>query len=465
MKVFGVTGWKNAGKTGLMTRLIAEFCARGLTVSTIKHAHHTTDVDAPGRDSHRHREAGAHEVLLASPRRWALMHESRDAPEPPLHDLLPRLSPVDLVLIEGYKSSPHGKVEAWRAVNGKPPLVTRNKTVHMIAADSPLPKNPLPNNPVPVLDLNDTVAVADAIADRVGLPTLAGPHPTAFDTVVVLDWSARNAPSPAEPSAGAIWMAVARGGAAQCSYHRTRSAAMTALTALLHSERTAGRRVLVGCDFPFAYPRGFARGLTGQDDPLGVWDVLSEQITDDDINRSNRFEVAAQINRRFPGVGPFWGCPPAQATADLPVKGTVRHGHGLPERRAVERSLPGTQPCWKLFTTGSVGSQALLGLARLNALRAQFGADVAVRPFQDHSAPIVLAEVFPSLITPTIQSLRHVGEIRDCAQVRILAQALWALPPAQLDAMTRAGCPVEGTILGVGQADALDQAAFRGYRT
>ncbi|MFT6229333.1 MAG: molybdopterin-guanine dinucleotide biosynthesis protein MobB, partial [Paracoccaceae bacterium] len=103
MKIFGVAGWKNSGKTGLMERLVAEICARGITVSTIKHAHHAFDVDQPGKDSHRHRVAGAREVLLASGKRWALMHELRDVPEPPLADLIAHLSPVDLVLIEGYK--------------------------------------------------------------------------------------------------------------------------------------------------------------------------------------------------------------------------------------------------------------------------------------------------------------------------------------------------------------------------
>jgi molybdopterin-guanine dinucleotide biosynthesis protein MobB len=119
MKIFGVAGWKNSGKTGLMERLVAEICARGITVSTIKHAHHAFDVDQPGKDSHRHRVAGAREVLLASGKRWALMHELRDVPEPPLADLIAHLSPVDLVLIEGYKRADHPKIEAHRAETGK----------------------------------------------------------------------------------------------------------------------------------------------------------------------------------------------------------------------------------------------------------------------------------------------------------------------------------------------------------
>ncbi len=163
MKVYGVTGWKNAGKTGLMERLVAEITARGFTVSTIKHAHHDTDVDQPGRDSYRHRTAGAQEVMLASPRRWALMHELRDQDEPQLDDLLARLSPVDLVLIEGYKRAPHPKVEAWRSAVEKPPLATRNTTIRALATDQPM------ETALPLLDLNNAAAIADFILQQVGL--------------------------------------------------------------------------------------------------------------------------------------------------------------------------------------------------------------------------------------------------------------------------------------------------------
>ncbi len=163
MRIYGVTGSKNCGKTGLMERLVAEFCARGLSVSTLKHAHHSTDVDQPGRDSYRHRQAGAHEVLLASPHRWALMHELRDAPEPPLSELLTKLSPVDLVLVEGYKSAPHPKIEAHRAETGKPLLSPANPSIRAVAADSAV------GTALPRFDLNDTAAIADFIAREVGL--------------------------------------------------------------------------------------------------------------------------------------------------------------------------------------------------------------------------------------------------------------------------------------------------------
>ncbi len=164
MKIYGVTGWKNAGKTGLMERLVAEFTARGLRVSTIKHAHHTTDVDQPGRDSHRHRVAGAQQVLLSSPHRWALMTELRDDAEPPLSDLLGHLAPVDLVLIEGYKRESHPKVEAWRSENGKLPLAGDNPTIRAVASDIALPDLDRPR-----LDLDDTAAIADFIAQDLAL--------------------------------------------------------------------------------------------------------------------------------------------------------------------------------------------------------------------------------------------------------------------------------------------------------
>ena len=163
MRLFGVVGWKNAGKTGLMERLVTEITGRGISVSTVKHAHHTFDVDHPGKDSFRHRAAGASEVLLASRNRVALMQELRDAPEPPLADLLTRLSPVDLVLIEGYKRDAHPKVEAHRAESGNPLIAPGDPTVRAVASDVPLELDR------PVFDLNDTAAIADFILSEVGL--------------------------------------------------------------------------------------------------------------------------------------------------------------------------------------------------------------------------------------------------------------------------------------------------------
>lgn len=163
MRIYGVVGWKNAGKTGLMERLVTEITGRGHSVSTVKHAHHSFDVDHEGKDSHRHRVAGAREVLLASRSRFALMHELRDAPEPTLDDLLTRLSPVDLVLVEGYKRDGHPKVEAHRAVTGNPLIAPDDPTVRAVASDTALDLDR------PVFDLDDTRAIADFILSEVGL--------------------------------------------------------------------------------------------------------------------------------------------------------------------------------------------------------------------------------------------------------------------------------------------------------
>lgn len=164
MKLYGITGWKNCGKTGLMERLVTEFTARGLEVSTLKHAHHDTDVDQPGTDSHRHRIAGAQEVVLVSAHRVAIMHELRGAPEPSLVALLARMRPVDLILVEGYKREVHPKIEAHRAAANQPLIAPQDPTIRAVACDVALDID------VPVFDLDDTQAIADFIARDLGLP-------------------------------------------------------------------------------------------------------------------------------------------------------------------------------------------------------------------------------------------------------------------------------------------------------
>ncbi|MBF9044492.1 molybdopterin guanine dinucleotide synthesis [Rhodobacterales bacterium HKCCE4037] len=276
-----------------------------------------------------------------------------------------------------------------------------------------------------------------------------------FDTIVMVDWSARSAPSPAKPTKDAIFIGIARDGFLASSYQRTRHAAMRFLTGLLDGELRAGRRVLAGFDFPFGYPRGFARAVTGSDDPLTLWAHLAEVIEDDDRNRNNRFDVAEDFNRLFPGVGPFWGCPPTRETEVLPAKGSLRHGHGMAERRVVERELPRAQPCWKLFTTGSVGSQVLLGLPHLHALRVHYGDALSVSPFQPADTPIVLAEIYPGLIDAAIKRRVRDGEILDRAQVRLVARAFSRLPAAHLATLLQEGDAEEGWILGLGAENAL----------
>ena len=169
MKVIGIAGWSGAGKTTLLTRVMSCLVARGLRVSTVKHAHHAFDVDQPGKDSHTHREAGATEVLVSSATRWALMHELRGEPEWTLHALLQKLSPVDLVLVEGFKRDPFPKLEIHRIANGKPLLQPADPHIIAIACDTPLP-----GAAVPVIDLNDIEGIVDVLLKHaVPLPRAA----------------------------------------------------------------------------------------------------------------------------------------------------------------------------------------------------------------------------------------------------------------------------------------------------
>src|SRR4051794_25291102 len=138
MRVIGLAGWSGAGKTTLLTRLIPYFLAQGLRVSVIKHAHHSFDVDVPGKDSWQHRQSGAVELLVSSAQRWALMHELRGAGEPKMPELLARMSCVDLVVVEGFKREPHRKIEVHRAANGKPALFPDDSGIVGIATDTAL---------------------------------------------------------------------------------------------------------------------------------------------------------------------------------------------------------------------------------------------------------------------------------------------------------------------------------------
>src|SRR6516164_991437 len=158
MRVFGLAGWSGSGKTTLLTALIPELVSRGITVSTLKHAHHTFDVDHPGKDSWRHRQAGAREVMISSQNRWALMHELRGAAEPTFEELVRRMSPVDLLLVEGFKHHPHPKMEVYRPSLGKPLLHPEDPLVVAIASDEVLPELSLP-----WLPLSDISAVATFI--------------------------------------------------------------------------------------------------------------------------------------------------------------------------------------------------------------------------------------------------------------------------------------------------------------
>ena len=158
MRIIGLAGWSGSGKTTLLAKIIPRLVARGYTVSTVKHAHHGFDVDTPGKDSHTHRMAGATEVLVASGKRWALMHELRGTPEPSIYDLLAKMSPVDLVLIEGFKSAHHTRIEVYRKDVGKLPFHPENPRVAGIVSDTPFP-----NARCPVVDIDDVEGVVALI--------------------------------------------------------------------------------------------------------------------------------------------------------------------------------------------------------------------------------------------------------------------------------------------------------------
>jgi molybdopterin-guanine dinucleotide biosynthesis adapter protein len=160
-KVLGVVGWSGSGKTTLITKLIPVLSGRGLKVATLKHAHHNFDVDVPGKDSYEHRKAGACEVLVSSARRWVHMHEVADGQEATLAQLLRRLSPCNLVLIEGFKTERHPKMEVFRKAAANSPLHPDDHRIVAIASDQEFPAAG-----VPVVDLNDTEAVADLVCER-----------------------------------------------------------------------------------------------------------------------------------------------------------------------------------------------------------------------------------------------------------------------------------------------------------
>jgi molybdopterin-guanine dinucleotide biosynthesis protein MobB len=169
MKIFGLAGWSGSGKTTLTARLLPELIGRGLSVSTMKHAHHSFDIDQPGKDSYVHRMAGASEVLVASASRWALMHEHRGASEPVAAELIRHMTPVDLLLIEGFKREPHPKLEIYRKANGKPLLHPDDPHIVAVASDIALPHSPLP-----ILSIDDIPAIADFIVRHCELKAKTG---------------------------------------------------------------------------------------------------------------------------------------------------------------------------------------------------------------------------------------------------------------------------------------------------
>ena len=171
MKIFGLAGWSGSGKTTLVVRLLPELISRGFSVSTLKHAHHDFDIDKPGKDSFQHRHAGASEVMVTSARRWALMHENRNAPEPGVEEITARMTRVDLLLIEGFKRHAHPKLEVHRPAAGHELLCRNDPNIVAVASDAPLLDVALP-----VLDLNDVSGIADFVTAHLKLDAKAVTH-------------------------------------------------------------------------------------------------------------------------------------------------------------------------------------------------------------------------------------------------------------------------------------------------
>lgn len=261
----------------------------------------------------------------------------------------------------------------------------------------------------------------------------------------MVDWSGGNDTGP-KPCADAIWSASAQDGkAAQPLYHRNRQALEGWLKTEIQGSLAAGVRLLVGFDFPFGYPTGFAKAVTGQSDPFALWTYLAELI-EDTPKQNNRFDVAAELNRRFPGIGPFWGNGLKRDIADLPRKGLTRDGHGMPERRVAEKRAKGAFPLWQLSGAGAVGSQTLMGLPVLHRLRLAFSGQVRVWPFEPLDGAVAFVEIWPSLIVGPAPK----GWIKDAWQVAEVARMVSGLTPQDLAGVLNVDAPEEGWIFGLG---------------
>jgi precorrin-8X/cobalt-precorrin-8 methylmutase len=285
-----------------------------------------------------------------------------------------------------------------------------------------------------------------------------------FDSYLVVDWSSNGTPKTGKDS---IWLAlVGRDAHPVLENPATRTDAIARIEALIAGEQAAGRRVLAGFDFPFGYPAGFSRALGAHATWREVWAKIHSEVSDGADNTNDRFDAAARLNALFPGEGPFWGNGLKRDIDGLPRKLPPGFGDTLPVRlRHAETQARGAQEVWKLSGAGSVGGQALVGIAALEGLRARIGASVwPFEPWEGTANP-VLAEVFPSLI-----DIPHVpGRVRDAIQVESLARALCAIDRdgrlgAMMDAARRQPADVlahEATILGLGHEAVLSRALHR----
>ncbi|WP_371810272.1 gephyrin-like molybdotransferase Glp [Ruegeria sp. HKCCD8929] len=268
---------------------------------------------------------------------------------------------------------------------------------------------------------------------------------TPFRTFAMVDWSGGNDTGPT-PRKDAIWACVVRdGNAVEPVYLRNRALAENWLADLIEAETSAGRRLFLGFDFPFGYPRGFARALTGSDDPLTLWDWFEARI-EDAPKANNRFDLAGEINRRFGGRGPFWANGLKRDIEGLPRRKDTYH-NPFPDRRAVEHLAKGSFTCWQMAGAGAVGSQVMMGLPVLTRLCRRFAGQVAVWPYEALDKPVAFVEIWPSLTLGAAPE----GRIKDAWQVEQVALDLAHLPPEDLARQLDVSAAEEGWILGVKQ--------------
>ena len=290
---------------------------------------------------------------------------------------------------------------------------------------------------------------------------------TPFDTILVADWSAGKRAGPT-PRKDAIWLGVTCDGIDEAPlYCRSRQEAEKEIVELISKETAAGRRLLCTFDFPFGYPAGFARRVTGSDDPFALWDWFETRITDAPDGTNNRYDLAEILNALFAGAGPFWGKPHKDKWPDVPYRKAGIVYDQVAEKRACDLVSKASSSCFQLAFPPTVGGQMMMGLPMLNRLRRLSG--VAVWPFEAHDqAPVVIAEIWPGIIEQAVQhALTTEGPdaIRDRLQVKLLAAALARLPVEQL-AAHMAGVPAaareEAWILGAGLSAELNAAASGG---
>ena len=271
---------------------------------------------------------------------------------------------------------------------------------------------------------------------------------TGFDRFLMVDWSGGNDAGPT-PRKDAIWIGeTGPEGEEGPLYQRNRQVAEETLANKIEAALVAGERLIVGVDFPFGYPAGFAEALTGERDAFSVWRWLAERV-EDAPTQNNRFDLAGDINGRLArGRGPFWGNALKRDITGL-SRTKATYSNPFPDRRKCETSATGTFTCWQLAGAGAVGSQVIMGLPVLERLRRRFAGQVAVWPFEPLDRPIAFVEIWPGLINGAVRAATGTGEIRDAVQVRLLARALSGLDPLRLRAMLSVEAPEEGWILGL----------------